>query len=255
MHYITFIGLGILVGIVLGMTGGGGSILTLPILIYFGRLSLEQANVISLSVVSSIAALGAIKQTIKKEVDWSAAFLFSATGLVAAPLTVLILPYIDKNMRIFSFSILMLIVAANILIQTFGTHEEKNIKAFSYVPIHITLISGAICGALTGFFGVGGGFLIVSLLSFVFRMPYNRSLSTSLAVISILSTSALIGYFVKGISLDYKIFIPFTLGGILGLSLGISLLEKIQENTVKRIFGFTVGFLAIFILIDNFLVK
>jgi len=113
-------------------------------------------------------------------------------------------------------------------------------------------MGGAAAGGLSGFFGVGGGFIIVPLLTMIFAMPYRKAVSTSLAAIFLISTTAVAGAYIKGISVDWSLFILFVVGGLAGMLAGTGLVNLIPERTAKIIFAAIIASLAIFMLIDKF---
>jgi uncharacterized membrane protein YfcA len=110
---------------------------------------------------------------------------------------------------------------------------------------------GAAAGALSGFFGVGGGFIIVPLLTMIFAMPYRKAVSTSLAVIFLISTTAVVGAYLKGISLDGSLFTLFVIGGLAGMLAGTAMVNLITERTAKIIFSAITATLAVYMLVDR----
>lgn len=103
------------------------------------------------------------------------------------------------------------------------------------------------------FFGVGGGFVIVPLLTLIFGMPYRQAVGTSLASIALISSSALAGHFLKGVTLDAGLLLNFTGGGALGLMSGIAVLHTIPERAAKLTFAVITAVLAVFMLVDKVL--
>lgn len=244
------IGYGAIVGLSLGLTGSGGSILAIPLLVYGAGLPMQQALVVSLFMVASIAAFGAVRQTLNNQIDWRAAVLFSATGMVISPLVVALTHDVNETLRLSLFALLMLVVAWRMARRSPRRIQDS---AFHQAPAGVIRIGlgGSVAGALAGFFGVGGGFVIVPLLTIIFVMPYAQAVGTSLASIALISSAALAGHFMKGVSLDLAMLSNFIGGGMLGLLLGIATMNKAPERAAKLIFAIITAALAIFMLIDK----
>lgn len=250
----TLTGFGALVGLSLGLTGSGGSILAIPLLVYGAGMPVQQALVASLLMVASIAAFGAVRQTLARQINWRAAILFSLTGMVISPLVVSATHNVNETLRLSLFALLMLFVAwrmAKPPQRTAACPAPVNDTPAPALKIARIGLGGGLAGGLAGFFGVGGGFVIVPLLTALFAMPYAQAVGTSLASIAMISSAAITGYFIKGVSLDMAILAAFTGGGIVGLLLGTYITNKITEQTAKRIFAAITAALAIFMLIDK----
>lgn len=249
------IGYGSLVGLSLGLTGGGGSILAIPILVYGLHVQINQATIISLLMVATIALFGAGRQTTSRNVDWQAAFLFSLSGMIVSPVAIFFAHGIDSSLRLILFSILMLFVGFKMARN--GKQQSLQIKIDDLAPgqkVAQTIkmgLGGAGAGILSGFFGVGGGFIIVPLLIMIFSMPYPKAVGTSLASIFMISLTAATGAFIKGISIDAFLFLPFVGGGLIGMLAGSALVNSIPEKLTKMIFASITITLALFMLIDN----
>jgi hypothetical protein len=242
---------GSIVGLSLGLTGGGGSILAIPILVYGLGIPMSQAVVISLLMVAIISLFGATKQSFSGDVDWRAAILFSIAGMIISPIIIYVTQDVNETLRIILFSVLMLFIAYKMAfsgekiqapINTLSVHKPSIIKV---------VMGGSAAGALSGFFGVGGGFIIVPLLTMIFTMPYRKAISTSLAAIFLISTTAVAGAYLKGIFLDWNLFTLFVVGGLAGMLAGTALVNFIPERTAKIIFASITATLAVYMLIDR----
>jgi uncharacterized membrane protein YfcA len=147
------IGFGALVGLSLGLTGSGGSILAIPLLVYGLGLPIQDALPVSLLMVAAIAAFGAARQSIAHAIDWRAAILFSLTGMMVSPLVVAATHDADETLRLVLFALLMLFVAARMVLprrtQIIPAHGAR------HNILHMAA-GGALAGSLAGFFGVGG---------------------------------------------------------------------------------------------------
>lgn len=242
---------GAIVGLSLGLTGGGGSILAIPILVYGLGIPISQAVVISLLMVASIALFGACRQYLAGNVDWRAALMFSLVGMIISPLIIYAAHDVNETLRLILFAVLMLFVAYKMVFSS-----KKNTSSASTLNLHrpsrIKMVGGgAAAGALSGFFGVGGGFIIVPLLTMMFAMPYRKAVSTSLAAIFLISITAVAGAYLKGIFLDWSLFTLFVAGGLAGMLVGSAMVNIIPERTAKIIFAAITAILAVYMLIDR----
>jgi uncharacterized membrane protein YfcA len=242
---------GSIVGLSLGLTGGGGSILAIPILVYGLGMPTSQAVVISLLMVASIALFGAGRQSLAGNVDWRSAILFSITGMLVSPLVLYAAHDMNETLRLISVTVLMLFVAYKMAFLNDGNTVSVNALGARQPGVIKTAGGGAAAGALSGFFGVGGGFIIVPLLAMIFAMPYRKAVGTSLAAIFLISITAVAGAFLKGISVDRSIFAPFVVGGLAGMLLGSALVNRIPERITKMTFAAITATLAFSMLIDK----
>lgn len=247
------LGLGVLVGFPLGLTGSGGSILAIPLLVYGAKLPMKQALPLSLVIVGCIAAFGAVKLSFEGKTNWFIALMFSLSGMFFSPVAVALTIHVHETFRLGSFALLMLVVAWRMARQQLNGAQpprgQNENERKGYIPI---IIGGAFSGVLSGFFGVGGGFVITPLLILIFAIPYSEAVGTSLASITMISFSALIGYFIEGFAIDFDVLMTFVAGGAIGLLLGVFAINKVSEQTAKRIFALTTTVFAIFILINIF---
>jgi len=242
---------GSIVGFSLGLTGGGGSILAIPIFVYGLGIPMSQAVVMSLLMVASIALVGTTRQSFSRNVDWRVAILFSLTGMIISPLVIYIAHDVNETLRLILFAILMLFVAYKMAFSVQKNPAPTNALSV-YQPSAIkTAMGGAAAGALSGFFGVGGGFIIVPLLIMIFAMPYRKAVSTSLAAIFLISTTAVAGAYLKGSAFDWGLFTLFVAGGLAGMFAGTALINFIPERMAKIMFSAITALLAVGMLVDK----
>lgn len=245
----TIIGYGALVGLSLGLTGSGGSILAIPLLVYGVGLPMEAALMISLLMVASIALFGAVRQTFAGNVDWMAALLFSLTGMIVSPLVIYFSQNVNETLRLVLFAVLMLLVSWRMGLSLDNRRTEKSLQQTPPSSATRIVLGGAGAGALSGFFGVGGGFIIVPQLTLLFAKPYAQAVGTSLASISFISLSAIAGTLIKGVPIDWILLATFTSGGLIGLLLGSIFVKKIPERQAKQSFAAITAVLALLILL------
>lgn len=184
MHLLVDIVYGAIVGIVLGMTGGGGSIVTLPLLVYAVGEDVHTAIGTSLAVVGGIATQGFISQ--RQRVDWQAGLVLGAIGIIGSIPGSLLAAHVSGNVLLLLFAGVM-IVAAIAMIRR-RVSDEDGERKHAWGPL---VVAGIALGFLTGFLGVGGGFLIVPTMVFALGFTMREAIPTSLLIIALNSFVAL----------------------------------------------------------------
>lgn len=262
---------GLIVGFSLGLTGGGGSIFAVPLLVYGLGLSAHEAVGVSLAAVGATALAGALIRLRRGEVELKAALLFGIAGLVGAPMGAVLGAKLPATGLLGGFAALMLLVAARLWQQAVRQPAEAAVvragEGSSDVMVGATCritptegllltsrctlvlaFSGFVTGLLSGLFGVGGGFLIVPMLVLVVSLPMHRAVATSLLVIAIISTAGTVSHFVAGQSLDLKITSLFVIGGLAGMGLGAKLSRRLAGPQLQKLFASAMIAVALFML-------
>lgn len=243
--------LGIFSGLLLGLTGGGGAIVSVPALVYGLHIPMQVATTLSLFVVGGSSMLGTYLK--RKEVDWKKGFIFAIFGGLASPIGSYLAKHINEDVLIGSFAILMLLVSFLMIRKSMSKNNLSsknnriNYKAYS---IWQTLPVGLITGLLTGFFGVGGGFMIVPALVLLNRMENKSATATSLFIITLISLISIMGK-AQEIELDFILIIIFMTGSIVGMIIGNIISQKISSQLSQRIFAIVAFILGIYMLLDS----
>lgn len=253
----------ILIGISLGLIGSGGSILTIPILVYILHVSPSQATTYSLFIVGSAALFGSIKGTKDKLLDPKIALYFGLPSVLSIFLMrKYIVPILPTELfKIFEFSIskdflimfifaILMILASVSMIKTRIEIINDNFK----IDTKSIIIKGVLIGALTGFVGVGGGFLIIPTLLFSAKLPMKKAVATSLIIIAF---NSLIGFAssVGSTAIEWLFLFKFTFFAVIGIFIGIVLSKKISNQTLKPTFGWFVLITGIYIIIKELFLK
>ncbi len=250
----------LLIGIVLGLTGGGGSILTFPILVYVLSVNPITSTSYSLFVVGSTALVGTIRNAQKGMIEYKTAFVFAIPAFIAVFLSrKFIIPSIPnvlfnfndfvftKDLAIMIFFAILMFFASISMIK--GRKEVKITKdiAFNYPLI---IIEGFVVGILTGLVGAGGGFLIIPALVLFANIPMKRAVATSLLIIAVKSLIGFLGD-LGNIDINWSFLLSFTSISVLGIILGIWLNNFIDSKKLKKLFGYFVLLMSIFIIIKE----
>ncbi len=241
--------LGTLIGLSLGMIGGGGSILTVPILVFIMGQDAHMATATSLAVVGATSAVGALPHWRADRVRFRTAIPFGLSGILGAFAGAWANNLLPSTVILVLFGILMLIVAARMFLAPKIPVKIADSKAIrdDWVPM---IATGLGVGVMTGFFGVGGGFLIVPALVLILGLNMRVAVGTSLVVIAINSASGLAAHLRYG-GIDLAMAGLFTIGGAIGAVLGASLAGKLDEQRLQRGFATFVAILGVWMVIGN----
>jgi len=254
----------ILIGISLGLIGGGGSILTVPVLVYILGVDPVLATAYSLFVVGSTSLVGAGTYMKKGLVNYKTALVFAIPSFIAVFLTrkflVPALPdplftvgeaIITKNIGIMVFFALIMLAASFSMIKGKkggDAAEEEEVK-FNFPMI---ALEGSVVGVITGIVGAGGGFLIIPALVILAKLPMKMAVGTSLLIIA---AKSLIGFLgdLSSQTIDWQMLLIFTSLSIVGIFIGSALSKKINEKILKTGFGWFVLVMGIYIITKELL--
>ena len=254
----------LLIGLVLGLIGGGGSILTVPILVYALSLNPVIATAYSLFIVGTTSLVGAVRNMKKGMVDFKTAIIFAIPAFIAVYLTrAFLIPAIPeelflvgdfvvtKNLAIMLFFAVIMLLASLSMIRNKNkeTHENKVIT-YNYPLI---IIEGLVVGTITGIVGAGGGFLIIPALVLLAKLPMKKAVATSLFIIAIKSLIGFLGD-VQTHDIDWTFLLSFTALSVLGIFIGIWLNQFIDGKKLKKAFGWFVLLMGIYIIYKELIV-
>ena len=226
--------LAVLIGVSLGLLGGGGSILTVPILAYVAGLPAKEAIAASLVVVGVTSAVGAVSHARAGRVRWRTGVSFGAAGMAGAFLGGLLGGHIPSTVLMMAFALMMIATSVAMLRGRRGTPaEEGPTREPSASRI---VLEGLAVGLVTGLLGAGGGFLVVPALALLAGLPMPVAVGTSLVVIAMKSFAGLAGY-LTSVSLDWALVGGVTLAAVLGSLLGARTAGHLPERALRTGFG------------------
>lgn len=252
----------LLIGLSLGLIGGGGSILTVPVLVYLLGVEPVLATAYSLFIVGFTSAVGVYPKYKEGLVDVRTALIFGAPSIAAVFLTrKMIVPNIPTNILQFGDWVLtksvllmilfaVLMVAASVsMIRDKKNNTEISEAALSY-NYPLILLEGAVVGLLTGLVGAGGGFLIIPALVMLTKLPMKKAVGTSLLIIA---AKSLIGFTgdLSQQSMDWSLLLAVTLIAVLGIFAGNALSKKIEGAQLKKGFGWFVLVMGVYVLVKE----
>lgn len=246
------LGLGTVIGILLGLLGGGGSILAVPVLVYALGVPLEQAVPMSLIVVGTAALFGSIPKITARQVQWPLAAVFSATGFLAAFAGSALNRILPPSITMAGFAMVMVIAGIRMLSETGGTGTACRVEGSSVNWRRCTsraIPAGLGVGFLTGLFGVGGGFLIVPALVLLLGITMPVAVGTSLVIVTANSASAVIAY-LGDLTLDWGLVAAFTSTAIAGSIVAGRFGKRIDTARLQKWFAYLIFAVAVFVVLE-----
>lgn len=269
---------GAIVGLSLGLTGGGGAIFAVPMLVYGLGLPARESVVISLVSVGVTSAVGFLQKWKRREAEFRTGLLFAVAGMMGAPMGSWAAQQIPETLLMILFSCLMTAIA--LVMWRKGRRAETPApvclpveRAESTPDYHrdrpgcqrdvagnliltsrcarLLLLAGIVAGVLSGMFGVGGGFIIVPALIVFSSMSMSKAVGTSLLVISLVSTSGIISQLSLGQSVNWPVTLMFIAGGLTGLWIGTSVSHRLSTATLQKSFAVAILIVAVIVLLKN----
>ncbi|MDX8034963.1 sulfite exporter TauE/SafE family protein [Lentzea sp. BCCO 10_0856] len=234
----------VIVGLALGVLGGGGSILTVPILVYVAGQEPKQAIAMSLFVVGVTSAVGAMSHARAGRVRWRTGLVFGAAGMAGAYGGGRLAELIPGTWLLVGFAVMMIATAAAMIR---GRRDGAPVKPHGELPVGRVVAEGLAVGAVTGLVGAGGGFLVVPALALLGGLPMAIAVGTSLVVIAMKSFAGLAGYLAT-VHIDWKLAVMVTVAAVIGSLVGGRLTGLIPETLLRTGFGWFVLVMGGFVL-------
>nr|WP_144978508.1 sulfite exporter TauE/SafE family protein [Bremerella volcania] len=257
---------GAVVGFALGLTGGGGGVFAVPLLVFGLGIEPREAVGISLAAVGGTAISGALPRLLRKEIELRTGLLFAVSGMLGAPIGAYLSKFVPGNVLLTLFAFLMFVVAYRMwqksktpeVAAAAHCHPDANRAAcqrdedgkliLTSKCARLLVLVGIATGLLSGMFGVGGGFVIVPALVLFSGMHIHRAIATSLFVIVLISLSGFTSHLLSGNDFNWGLTIQFLVGGFAGMGLGSMLARKLKGPTLQRIFATAVALVAVFVI-------
>jgi hypothetical protein len=237
----------IAIGVSLGLLGSGGSIITVPVLVYLIGQDEKVAIAGSLFVVGNIALAGSLQYVRARLIDWRNVLVFGAPGMVGTYLGAVIAGYVSGIMQLALFALVMLLASYMMLRPVELTDAPPAPRASWKIAG-----DGLVVGIITGLVGVGGGFLIVPALVLLGGMPIHRAVATSLVIIALKSYSGFYKYIdvldAQNLALDWHTLMIVTALGVVGSYGGAKIANRVPQDKLKSWFGYFLIVMGLYIL-------
>ena len=238
--------LSVVIGLSLGLLGGGGSILTVPILVYVAGLDAKTAIATSLFVVGATSAVAALSHARGGRVKWRTGLVFGMAGMVGAFVGGMLGGHLPGDLLLLAFALMMVATSIAMLRGRRGDPSGAHVE----LPLFRVLFDGAVVGLVTGLVGAGGGFLVVPALALLGGLPMSVAVGTSLVVIAMKSFAGLAGY-LSTVHLDWGLTLGVTVAAVLGSLIGGRLVGRIPEAALRKAFGWFVLAMGGFVLVQQ----
>jgi uncharacterized membrane protein YfcA len=243
--------LAFLVGLVLGLLGGGGSVLTVPIFIYALHLPVKPAIAMSLCVVGIVAFIGFISHWRQGTVAPKVALIFGPFAVLAAFVGARIARHIPPTAQLITFAIVGLAGSVLMLRGGFRPAGKRDDNAYQFHHDRrmdvLLALQGIGVGLLTGIIGVGGGFLIVPALVLIAGLPMRLAIGTSLLVITMNALSGFAGY-ISHVPIDWKLVTWFTVVAAVGSIVGTIISKQVPQRRLRQVFGYMMVGVSLYVL-------
>lgn len=234
--------LSVLIGVSLGLLGGGGTILTVPILVYVTGQDPKAAIAMSLLVVGITSAAGAVSHARAGRVQWRTGLVFGAAGMAGAYGGGRLAEFVPGTWLMVAFGAMMAVTAVAMLRAPRPTANHDGQLALGRV-----IVDGVVVGLVTGLVGAGGGFLVVPALVLLGGLPMATAVGTSLLVIAMKSGAGLLGY-LASTPIDWPLALAVTVAAVVGSALGGRLTDHVPEAHLRRAFAWFVAGMAVVVL-------
>ncbi|MEA5573525.1 sulfite exporter TauE/SafE family protein [Calothrix sp. UHCC 0171] len=245
------------IGITLGLIGGGGSVLALPILVYVMGIPPKSAIAMTLVIVGTVSLLGVIPHWRAKNVNFKTALIFGSATMVGAFVGAKIatLPIVTETFQMMLFAIMMLVAAVFMIRRSSKPVAADDTLAFYPPPVCKycwlwLMTEGLAVGVLTGLVGVGGGFAIVPALVLLGNVPMKQAIGTSLLIIVFNSVAGFLGY-LGHVSLNWNLMFSFIVAASIGTIFGAYLAEFVPASRLQKSFGYFLLAVAALVLVQN----
>jgi uncharacterized protein len=259
--------LGLVIGIVIGGLGGGGGVLTVPALVYLLGQSAQDATTGSVIIVGTASVVGVLVRIRCRGIDWRTAMGFGAVGVPAAYLGTQLNHRVEQPVLLLVFAAITLVAAVAMLLNRDGDQFDAATaraappsggagagtavlirpdvrRTSATVTVLKIVICGVVAGFLTGFLGVGGGFLVVPALVVVLRMPMSSAIGTSLLII-VLNALSSVAARIEVMVLDWSVIAPFTVVAVVGTLIGKRIADRFTGATLTRAFAVMLALVGI----------
>lgn len=248
INYILALISGSFSGFSLGLTGGGGSILAVPLLVYAVGENVHLAIGTSLLAVGITALISSFSYMKQSLVKFKIALFMASPGIVSTYIGALINKQLKGPIILLIFSLLMMYIGYLMVKKKKNDNAEHKNTKISYTKI---LILGFITGFASGFFGIGGGFLLVPALFLGAKLTMKEAVATSLFIIFLFGLFGLASYEIQGRRISYIISAVFVIGGALGGYAGAMVAKRINQNKLRLIFSMFIILIGIAMFISN----
>jgi len=249
--------LAVCIGLSLGLIGGGGSVLALPVLMYVMGEPTQSAIAMTLAIVGSVSLVGVISHWRSGNVNLQAAVMFAPPAMVGSffGAKIATLPMINPTVQLMGF-VAMMVTASVLMIQRSGKKKREETEKTAPVSqgwqrFLLIPLAGLSIGLVTGFVGVGGGFLVIPALVLLGQIPMKQAIGTSLLVIAFQSMTGFWGYLSSQIPINLPLVFSFIVAASMGIILGSYLTQFVPGKQLEKGFGYFLLAIAVLMVVKS----
>ncbi len=237
-------GLAVCIGLSLGLIGGGGSVLALPVLIYVMGVPTKSAIAMTLAIIGSVSFIGSLSHWRVGNIHFQAALMLAPATMIGAFLgaKIAMLPSVSETVQLMGFVIMMLIASGFMIRKSSQSRLEPSPKLEQFsTPLQGFLLiplAGLGVGLVSGLVGIGGGFLVIPALVLLVGIPMKQAIGTSLLVISFQSVTGFWGYLSSQVPINWSLVISFIFASTVGIFLGSYLTQFVSAKQLEKGFGY-----------------
>lgn len=239
----------LLIGLSLGLLGGGGSVLTVPVFVYLLGIPAKSAVAMSMPVVGITSLVGAVSHWRAGNVEWRSALVFGGVAMIGAFAGARLSAFVSGTQQLLFLATIMIAASAS-MFRRGPTNAVPTMPKAEPAIRPIFLITALGVGIVTGLVGIGGGFLVVPALILLGNVPMARAIGTSLVVIAMNAASGLLGYSGQ-VAIDWKTVTWFTAVTIVGILVGSRWSSRVSPSALRRGFALFLVLIAVFMLWQN----
>lgn len=247
---VLVLALSVLIGVSLGLLGGGGSILTVPILVYVAGMPAKEAIAASLFVVGVTSLAGVVSHARGGRVQWRTGLLFGLAAMAGAFTGGLLGGHVPGDWLLIAFALMMVATSLAMLRGRKDRAPSSHAHEDGRLPLARILVDGSVVGLVTGLVGAGGGFLVVPALVLLGGLPMSVAVGTSLIVIAMKSFAGLAGY-LTSVTLDWPLVLGVTGAAVVGSVVGGRLAGHVPEDALRKGFAWFVLVMGGFVLVQQ----
>ena len=238
-----------LIGFSLGLLGGGGSILTVPVLVYAVQMEAKLSIALSLAIVGATSLVGSVSHYKKGNINLKVAAVFGPVAMVGTYTGARLAVFFTGATQLIIFAIVML-VASVFMFRGRKENPEDQLDKDKPLPYFLIIVEGIFVGLLTGLVGVGGGFMIVPALVLLAKVPMKEAIGTSLLIIAVKSFAGFLGY-LNQVTVPWDFLGVFMVFTSIGIFVGSGLVKYVPQQKLKKIFAVFLVVMGVFILFKN----
>ncbi len=238
------------IGLVLGLMGDGGSIVTIPVLVYLVGMNIHSAIGTGLVIVGSTALMGVIEYSREKFVEWRVTLIFVIFGILTNFLGSHFNMLMPRKALLYTFAATMVLIGVMMLKRSKKNDDHSKILDYSKIKKwSLLIITASVVGFMTGFLGVGGGFLVVSSLALILGLPMKHAIATSLSIITFNCLWGILARVFTNVTIQFSPVLWILIGTAIGITVGRIIAIHTNNKSLRKAFAFFILSIAVYMFL------